>query len=235
VDSLNAGSKNSAAELRYLPQAAQDELLALGVFDKRLDFVLQLSSAIEEVSTSWSALRAHTDYWSNRDMMLIMISSMIKSSQGIPDNTSKAPSIETSRRVIDSHVHLKDTRIGWSAKPDLSINEMNAARAAETLTIEGAVRNFVEKLIDEAASMHELVQQHPSMRMRRGGITRSTSALSQRHSTMSQTDRSETKPSGWSTYLRWFNGSSNGESSRSIPLERSSGDDLSVGLEKNRK
>lgn len=49
---------------------------------KRMDFVLQMSSAMEEVSTSWSALKAHTDYWGNRDAMLFMVCCMVKSEIG---------------------------------------------------------------------------------------------------------------------------------------------------------
>eukprot|EP00177_Eucheuma_denticulatum_P004571 GFKZ01008317.1.p1 GENE.GFKZ01008317.1~~GFKZ01008317.1.p1 ORF type:complete len:557 (+),score=70.00 GFKZ01008317.1:77-1747(+) len=48
----------------------------------RVDFGLQASSTMEDVSTSWSALRAHTEYWGNRDAMLFLVSRMVKSEVG---------------------------------------------------------------------------------------------------------------------------------------------------------
>lgn len=37
-------------------------------------------SAIEEVSTAFSAMKAHTDYWNSQDVMLFLISTMLRES-----------------------------------------------------------------------------------------------------------------------------------------------------------
>lgn len=49
---------------------------------RRMDFALQVSSTMEEMSTSWSALKSHSDYWGNRDAMLFMVCAMVKSEVG---------------------------------------------------------------------------------------------------------------------------------------------------------
>lgn len=49
---------------------------------RRMDFALQVSSTMEEVSTSWSALKSHSDYWGNRDAMLFMVCAVVKSEVG---------------------------------------------------------------------------------------------------------------------------------------------------------
>jgi hypothetical protein len=228
VESAVTCSMVSDSELRYFPRGAQDEILASGVFENRLDFVLQLSSAIEEVSTSWSALRAHTDYWSNRDMMLVMISSMVKTSRHIPDNVSRLPSVELDRHLIDSRVRVKDTCVGWSNENDIGASSSAALSTAGSMSLPDAVSVVVEKVIDEASAMHELVQQHPNMRLRRGGITRSTSTPSKHENEVPLMDRAEAKYSGWASYIPWFNSSSDAKSSGSTPSDRSDGRSISV-------
>mmetsp|Transcript_11620 Transcript_11620/g.23621 ORF Transcript_11620/g.23621 Transcript_11620/m.23621 type:complete len:313 (+) Transcript_11620:326-1264(+) len=49
-----------------------------GIPINRIDFALQVSSTIEEMSTAYSALKAHADYWQSRDLMLFIVSNLLK-------------------------------------------------------------------------------------------------------------------------------------------------------------
>lgn len=208
--------------VRYFAEKAQQEIIAVTQLPKRLDFVLQLSSTMEEVSTSWSAFRAHTEYWANRDMMLLIMSSMIKTTHGIPDNVSRMPSIEVDSHLIDSRVHLKSTRFGcsWSNDLDgahsggddqqwLKGNEHGSNDTQAVQGFEEGVTEFVDKIIEESAAMHDLILQHPNVRMRQGGITRSTSkSIGQASGGAGRGagKGSATTPSygGWASYIPWF-------------------------------
>jgi len=44
----------------------------------RMDYGLQIINAMEEVSKTYSATKAHTDYWESRDVMLFLICSLLK-------------------------------------------------------------------------------------------------------------------------------------------------------------
>lgn len=66
---------------------------------KRMDFALQVSSTMEEVSTSWSALKSHTEYWGNRDAMLFMVCAMVKSEVGENEEEGKGVWIHGGERI----------------------------------------------------------------------------------------------------------------------------------------
>jgi phospholipase DDHD1 len=222
---------------RYFSQAAQDEIRNSLGEERRFDYVLQLSSTMEEVSTAWSALRAHTYYWGSIDMMLLMLSSMMKTTHGIPDNVSQLPSLEVDMHLIDSRAHMKpSSRFGRSwledgygdveSTPGFPDFDRRAGSSQDAPfrddTLEGAVQSFVDKLVDEAASMHDLGVQHPHMRMRWGGITRSTSgpngqagatpvealrrAASRADGGGQARRESEARAgyAGWASYIPWF-------------------------------
>lgn len=195
----------------YFPEAAQQEVISSAQLPHRLDFSLQLASTMEEVSTSWSALRAHTDYWGNRDMMLLLLSSMIKTTHGIPDNVSRLPSLEADQHLIDARVGVKETRVGsgWSDREAYS----SAGAVKQTpggedsaCTLDQGVAEFVTKIVDESAAMHGLMTHHPNVRMRMGGITRSTSKPKGSDASEAARKAANT-PSGWASYLPWFGGS----------------------------
>ncbi|CDF37809.1 unnamed protein product [Chondrus crispus] len=105
----------------------------------RLDYALQASSTMEDVSTSWSALRAHTEYWSNRDAMLLMVSQMMKSSFGIGDGWEPEDGELT---IIDADI-LKRQEKMWGVR-GFAPEGARVGRTEETL--EEVVRQMVEKM-----------------------------------------------------------------------------------------
>jgi hypothetical protein len=233
MEMIGLVGKESELQPRYFSQAAQDEIRASLGHERRYDYVLQLSSTMEEVSTAWSALRAHTYYWGSTDIMLLMMSSMIKTTHGISDSVSHLPSHEVDQHLIDERANMKPSaRFGRSWSEDasgdhasLSLLPASSGRPSSSrdslgadVALEDAVQCFVDKLVDETAAMHELATQHPHVRMRWGGITRSTShakgseaaaeALRRAVAECNGSKSTEVPaPSGyasWASYIPWF-------------------------------
>lgn len=173
----------------------------------RLDFALQASSTMEDVSTSWSALKAHTEYWGNRDAMLLMVSCMMKSSFGIGDGWEpEADEVES--LIVDKDILKKQ---GTGTGGGCVEEERQWRREEETL--EEVVKQVVDRVVDEAVATHELMKIHPQLRIRSGGLT-------SRWPTGSQTgiakDATGGSGGGWAAYLRkgWFGGEGKSGSGR---------------------
>lgn len=169
----------------------------------RLDYALQASSTMEDVSTSWSALRAHTEYWSNRDAMLLMVSQMMKSSFGIGDGCEPEDGELT---IIDADILKRQEKV-WGVR-GFAPEAAGVRRTEETL--EEVVRRMVEKMVDEAVATHELMKVHPQLRIRRGGVTSKTPTGSREG--LGKEPSGSPSSGGWASYLRsgWF-GSENKE------------------------
>lgn len=166
----------------------------------RLDYALQMSSTMEEVSTSWSALKAHTDYWSNRDAMLFMVSCMMKSTFDIADDVDDKPERNVAKRIIDEDIL-------WKRKGD----SLESSDQQDEETMEVTVAQVVERLVDEVVAAHELMRLHPDVRMMSGGIAGKSPVASKTGMTG---NRDSTGSGGWASYLRggWFGGSAASES-----------------------
>lgn len=73
----------------------------------RMDYVVQLESAMEEVSSSYSALKAHTDCWGSRDTALCLLSALLRRAAGSnPANHPRAPPRGRSRSTPSSVLRL---------------------------------------------------------------------------------------------------------------------------------
>ncbi|PXF47208.1 Phospholipase DDHD1 [Gracilariopsis chorda] len=168
----------------------------------RLDYALQMSSTIEEVSTSWSALKAHTDYWENRDAMLFMVSRMLKSAFAIGDDVDDRAAISLSDRIIDEDILMKIPNGEFAQTPKWG------RQKSQGVLLEDTVRQVVERIVDEAVAAHELMKLHPNVRMRGGGIAGRSPAVSKTDMGKGAGDSGSGDQSrgGWAAYLRggWF-------------------------------
>ncbi|CAN8069866.1 unnamed protein product [Agarophyton chilense] len=181
---------------------------ASGAFDSpvRLDYALQMSSTIEDLSTSWSALKAHTDYWENRDTMLFMVSRMLKSSFEISDDTDDGVASSLADRIIDEDIMMK--RQHESMKNDAKWGH----EESEEVLLDDTVRQVVERVVDEAVATHELMKLHPNVRMTHGGIAGRSPAASKANMNVDSSESNNADSySGWAAYLRsgWFGSDSN--------------------------
>lgn len=173
----------------------------------RLDYALQMSSTMEEVSTSWSALKAHTEYWGNRDTMLLMVTRMVKSSFDIGEQADEEMDEEISKRIIDEDV--------WRKRKDGREGE-HAEWANEDIPMEECVKQVVERMVEEAVATHELMRLHPDVRMRLGGIAGKSPVVSQtgigEQGKVIKRKSSDSGVGGWASYLRngWFGGDESG-------------------------
>lgn len=212
LDSLLAGSLGRDKEgdmmlMQYFPQAAQDDVIASASLNYRYDFVLQLSSAIEEVSTSWSALRAHTDYWCNRDIMLLILSSMLKTSHGIPDNVSRHPSVELDSHIIDSQMHLKPNRFGskWMDDGDSRRSILRVGDDAGLARF-GPVRPIERLMVspnDKMSQSNGVAHRNAPSNIPQGAVD----GIAVSHASSNSAQGAEgqgTTPGGWASYLPWF-------------------------------
>ncbi|KAI0561962.1 Pleckstrin like protein [Gracilaria domingensis] len=175
----------------------------------RLDYVLQMSSTIEDLSTSWSALKAHTDYWENRDTMLFMVSRMMKTSFGIADDSDDREASSFADRIIDEDILTK--------KQHESMNDgakWGRQESAEVL-LDDTVKQVVERVVEEAVAAHELMKLHPNVRMRYGGIAGKSPVVSKTDMGVNSSEggAGDRNSGGWAAYLRsgWF-GSDSGSS-----------------------
>lgn len=189
------GSSGPPSLEGVLRECGSDEVYQLvedGNDGVRLDFALQMSSTMEEMSTSWSALKAHTDYWGNRDAMLFMVSRMVKSTFGIGDDDIEC---DTDARVIDEDVL-------WKRRGELDMRTWDNDGAQEDIELGDVVKQVVERLVDEAVANYELVKLHPDVRTRFGGVAG-------RSPVVSKTEIGESGRGSWTDYLRsgWFGGS----------------------------
>lgn len=163
----------------------------------RVDFGLQASSAMEDMSTNWSALKAHTEYWTNRDAMLLMVCRMMKSSFGLRDEDGEEEGWdeEFGSRVVDRDILQKGK------------GEWGGAGVVEE-GLEEAVEQVVERLVNEAVAMNELLTLHPRVRMRSGGVTSPSPTGSKIEIEINSTDNNTNtmSSSGWASYLGrgWF-------------------------------
>eukprot|EP00178_Gracilaria_changii_P016686 TRINITY_DN479_c3_g1_i2.p1 TRINITY_DN479_c3_g1~~TRINITY_DN479_c3_g1_i2.p1 ORF type:complete len:675 (-),score=136.59 TRINITY_DN479_c3_g1_i2:9484-11508(-) len=173
----------------------------------RLDYVLQMSSTIEDLSTSWSALKAHTDYWENRDAMLFMVSRMLKSTFAIGDDGDDTEAHSLADRIIDEHIMMK--------RRHQSLNDgAKWARAQSShVLLEDMVKQVVERVVDEAVAAHELMKLHPNVRMRYGGIAGRSPAVSKTNlnGNNDEAHGGDSSSGGWAAYLRsgWFGSDTN--------------------------
>lgn len=153
----------------------------------RMDFALQVSSTIEEMSTSWSAIKSHTEYWGNRDVMLLMVSAMMKTTYGISDSDESVPGRPDVRdKIVNSEVllglsrrsvrekasdrasRLEDQKKRVNRQP-LQLKEDGKRYNKKNMELGDAVSQVVDKIIDDVTAMVTLVRQHPAIRMRSGG------------------------------------------------------------------
>lgn len=178
----------------------------------RMDYALQVSSTMEEMSTSWSAIKAHTEYWSNRDAMLLMVSTMIKTTFGMADFDDYPPGLPDGRsKIVDSDILSKSGAghvFSMSAKWSGSDEEKGDQRKREAETI-WAVSQLLEKIVDDAAAMVSLVRQHPAVRMHTGGGVSSVSVVTQAQVTVQKaaavatasTAAVDDRTAGWAAYF----------------------------------
>lgn len=176
---------------------------------QRLDYALQASSTMEDVSTSWSALKAHTEYWSNRDAMLFMVSCMMKSSFCVGEGWEAD---DVDKRIVDADILRKqeDGRGGGFA------GKQDEWEMGEEESLEAVVRQVVEKVVDEAVATHELMKIHPQVRIRSGGLTSKSPAGSETEM-VKEASGNNGGSGGWAAYLRkgWFGGETNKRNSKS--------------------
>lgn len=167
---------------------------------ERLDYALQASSAMEEVSTSWSALRAHTEYWGNRDAMLLMLSCMMKSSFGMRDGWE--PADGGGLMVIDADILTRQER-ARGGDADAGPGDGSAGTSARSAMSEDRLEDVVEQVVDKAAddavATFELMKVHPQLAILRGGGVSSKAD--------GRADGGKAG-GGWAAYLRsgWFSG-----------------------------
>lgn len=161
----------------------------------RLDFVLQMSSTMEEVSTSWSALKAHTEYWGNRDAMLLMVSQMVKSSFEIGDVCPEVE-MEVSKRVIDENVLRKRYANGGGEKDGGSWCKY------EHGSLEMCVEELVEEIVEQVVANQTLLRRGDEEQNGRDVLSRGKGKVTE------VADRSSAGSSGWAAYLgaSWFGG-----------------------------
>lgn len=193
----------------------------------RFDYALQVSSTMEEMSTSWSALRSHSEYWGNRDAMLLMVSTMVKSTFGIADGNGEDDGrdevkVDLERRIVDRDISWKEVcrgHVGKGGGRGGSVNEGGGDDVSKGVCEEENggeedsseyVKQVVARVIEEAVAVHELVRKHPGVKVRSGGV----GAKSPRVNDGAAGDGGG---GGWASYLSggWFGGDTSGTSSAS--------------------
>ena len=141
----------------------------------RIDYALQVLSAIEEVSTSWSALRAHTDYWSSCDLNLFLVNEMIKTNVGqISEDDPR--SVELNAKIVDENIMQKvelaeRTKRRQREEEALMNGVIDRASTVEEddkdtdiqTSLEMMVEKFAEKVIEQSAGMYLLEQSCPGL------------------------------------------------------------------------
>lgn len=203
----------------------------------RIDYGLQLSSAMEDVApTSWSALKAHTEYWSNRDTMLLVISSMIKATCSIPDDVDPRPPLRLGRRIIDADILSKSAQADYSSDegegsqtwiagsvPMLKQSRGNThlglgigQRAASADSLRSTpplevltLEETVETVVDKV--VEEAVAEHELMSRNpkvrvRRGGMTRSPSAGAEISGDSKTSNAANENASWSSYLPWFSG-----------------------------
>lgn len=173
--------------------------------DARIDFALQASSAMEDVSTSWSALRAHTEYWGNRDAMLLMVSTMMKSTFGFDNGGEGEHGREMERRIVNDEVLRREARSERVMTGGVTSGGAQGT-GKESACLELVVEQIVERMVDEAVATHALIRRHPEIRVRSGGI----SGRSPAGSRVEEETGVKAGGGGWASYLGggWFRGGS---------------------------
>lgn len=196
-DKMARGSKDG----RWAAAAAAASGAASSLMEdmpERLDYALQLSSTMEEMSTSWSAIKSHAEYWGNRDAMLLMVSRMIKSTFDIADDDQLLDG-DVMQRIVDRDILVRGA---VADAADLSATQLakKTTDGGRRVELEVCVAQVVERMVEEAAAMHKLVRQHPDVRLRQGGGVAGQSPVTR------PSLNSEERPSSWTSYLGvgWF-------------------------------
>lgn len=195
----------------------------------RIDYGLQVLSAIEEVSTSWSALRAHTDYWSSRDLMLLVVNQMIESTLGEEEEEDdNFRNIELDALVVDHNITEKVERLeeqrlkrksselqargangvnGFHRGPHASgTMEKMSSTESDDDSLESVVERFVARVVEEAAGMYLLEKRYPRLASSTWGTGVGSEPTKAETESKRLSDTSSKRGSGtWiGNYLSWF-------------------------------
>jgi len=118
---------------------------------RRYDFTLQVTSAIEEVSTAYSAMKAHTEYWSSHDAMLFLLSTMIReSAKNMDKHNSNASRMTMSMfQLIVAGQQNGDSDAVLAVSEFLTENRQKLLQ--QSMTVEETVNNLVAHIVDTVA------------------------------------------------------------------------------------
>ncbi|KAI0558052.1 hypothetical protein FGB62_240g00 [Gracilaria domingensis] len=110
---------------------------------------MRVSSLTADLSTSWTALKADTDYWENRDYVLLMRASSFAD------------------HIIDEDILTKRQH---EIVTDGASSGRQESHEVHEVSLDYTAKQVVQRVVDEAVAAHELIKLHPNVRMRYGGI-----------------------------------------------------------------
>jgi len=126
---------------------------------RRYDYTLQVVSAIEEVSTAYSAMKAHQDYWTSRDTALLLLSSMLRESVigEVPSSPNDSRlSLVKFRRQVSAGMDPEDCE---RSIPSFGMLELSPTPTPKEETVEQAVKSILEEIVDNVVTKGEALSE----------------------------------------------------------------------------